>query len=87
MGLGNGTTAYRRALPHREELLEKVENEVIAEAFRARLRDVGGFANVPAPMAMRNDQGFVVYYLFFASQNDAGNRVVEHIFRKHAGRP
>ncbi|MBI3932278.1 MAG: three-Cys-motif partner protein TcmP [Acidobacteria bacterium] len=65
---------------------EKVENEAIAEAFRARLRDVAGFANVPAPMPMRNAQGAVVYYLFFASQKDVANTIVVDIFAKHGAR-
>jgi three-Cys-motif partner protein len=65
---------------------EKVENEAIAEAFRARLREVAGFANVPAPMPMRNAQGAVVYYLFFASHKDVANTIVQDIFRKHGAR-
>lgn len=68
------------------EELEKVENDTIAEAFRERLRAVAGFANVPAPMPMRNDKGAVVYYLFFASQKDVANRIVSDIFRKHGAR-
>ena len=36
---------------------KKAANETVAEAFRQRLRDVAGFANVPAPMPMRNSSG------------------------------
>jgi hypothetical protein len=35
---------------------------------------------------MRNDQGAVVYYLFFASQKDVANRIVSDIFRQHGAR-
>jgi three-Cys-motif partner protein len=62
---------------------EKASNEAIAEAFRKRLEDVAGFAYVPKPMAMRNKKGSVVYYLFFASQNRDGARIVEDIFDRY----
>jgi three-Cys-motif partner protein len=58
----------------------KANNEAVAEVFRQRLRNVAGFANVPKPLAMRNTQGAVVYYLFFASKKDSANRIVEDIF-------
>ncbi len=70
----------------KSEKLEKAENEAVAEAFRRRLRDVAGFAKVPPPMPMRNKQGAVVYYLFFATQKDVANRIVSSIFRKHGTR-
>jgi len=65
---------------------EKVENDVIAEAFRERLQVTAGFANVPQPMPMHIPQGPIVYYLFFASQKDVANKIVKDIFRKHASR-
>jgi three-Cys-motif partner protein len=69
-----------------DEALVKADNEDVAEAFRRRLRDVAGFSNVPKPMAMRNKQGAVVYYLFFASQKAVANNIVEDIFEKYADR-
>ena len=63
--------------------LEKEPNEVIAEGFRKRLVEVAGFKRVPEPMPMRNDQGAVVYYLFFASQVDVAERIVTDIFEKY----
>lgn len=68
------------------EKLQKAENKAVAEAFRRRLQDVAGFVNVPSPMPMRNKQGAVVYYLYFASQKDVANRIVSGIFRKHGTR-
>jgi hypothetical protein len=41
--------------------LDKVENQMVAEAFQKRLRDAAGFPNVPAPMPMRSNRGAVVY--------------------------
>jgi len=64
--------------------LEKQPNETMAEAFRLRLRQVAGFARVPKPMPMRNSKGAIVYYLFFASQNGAGEHIVKDIFEKYA---
>lgn len=65
---------------------EKTDNEAIAEAFRARLRDAAGFEYVPAPMPMRNTKGAVVYYLFFASPNKTGEGIVKEIFETYKHR-
>jgi len=66
--------------------LEKAGNAEVAEVFRRRLRTVAGFANVPEPLAMRNSQGAVVYYLFFASQKPVANQIVADIFATYADR-
>ncbi len=65
---------------------EKQPNEVIAQAFRERLRDVAGFSNVPEPMPMRNTTGAPVYYLYFASQKPVAQGIVTDIFRKYRDR-
>ena len=65
---------------------EKVSIEDVAEAFRARLINVAGFKNVPKPMAMRNTQNAVVYYLFFASQKPVAGNIVKDIFKKYSER-
>ena len=64
--------------------LEKLPNAAIAEAFRRRLESVAGFAFVPTPVAMRNSNNATVYYLYFASHNKVGGRIVGDIFRKYA---
>lgn len=66
--------------------IEKVSNEKIAEAFRKRLREVGGFKHVPKPIAMRNTQNAVVYYLFFASHKPVAEDIVKYIFKKYEDR-
>ncbi len=63
------------------EELEKVSNQRFAEAFRRRLREVAGFKLVPEPLPMRNSKGSIVYYLFFASQKDIAEHIVDYIFR------
>ena len=65
---------------------EKEENEAVAEAFRQRLQSVAGFSRVPQPLPMRNSRRAVVYYLFFASQNAAGERIARDIFDKYRRR-
>lgn len=65
---------------------EKASNEAIAEAFRKRLKDVAGFSNVPKPIAMRNSQNAVVYYLYFASQKPVAAGIVGDIFKKYQDR-
>jgi len=64
-------------------LEEKTTNDQLAAAFRERLRSVAGFECVPEPMPMRNTNKAVVYYLYFASQNHTGARIVSNIFKKH----
>ncbi|MFH1662537.1 MAG: three-Cys-motif partner protein TcmP [Chloroflexota bacterium] len=61
----------------------KEPNKAIAMVFRDRLKDVAGFKNVPEPLPMRNTTNSTMYYLFFASQNDTDNRIVNHIFNKY----
>jgi three-Cys-motif partner protein len=65
---------------------EKASNEVIAEAYRKRLKNFAGFKNVPKPIAMRNTQNAVVYYLFFASQKPIAGSIVKDIFKKYSER-
>ena len=61
----------------------KAHNDVIAEAFRARLRSVAGFAHVPKPIPMRNTKGSIVYFLFFAAQKPTAGKIVAEIFSKY----
>ncbi|MHB0869016.1 MAG: three-Cys-motif partner protein TcmP [Chloroflexota bacterium] len=67
---------------------EKTDNQAVVDAFRKRLQTVAGFKHVPEPIPMRNLQGAVVYYLFFASQKPVAAKIVEYIFHKYrdAGR-
>ena len=62
---------------------KKTDNETVAEAFRNRLNEVAGFKFVPPPLPMRNDQGSTVYYLYFASPNETGARIIKSIFNKY----
>lgn len=62
---------------------EKTSNKTIAEAFRKRLEKKAGFKYVPEPIPMRNTTGATVYYLFFASPNETGGKIVRDIFTKY----
>ena len=62
---------------------EKVSNDIIAEAFRNRLVNKGNFGYVPKPIAMRNTQNAIVYYLFFATQKPVAAKIVTDIFKKY----
>lgn len=63
----------------------KVEdaNTRISEAYRRRLINVAGFGYAPSPLRFVNKLGFTIYYLFFASPNQTGKKIVESIFKKH----
>jgi len=65
------------------DIEHKAGNPVIAQAFRERLLKVAGFAYVAEPLPMRNDNGAVVYYLFFASPSKTGHKIVTYIFSKY----
>ncbi len=67
-------------------LPEKEDNETIAEGFRVRLQKIAGFKFVPKPVPMRNSQGGIVYYLFFASQKLVAGDIIEYIFDKYRSR-
>lgn len=61
---------------------EKQSNEVIAAAFRERLRQAG-FKYVPEPAPMRNSVGAIVYYLFFAAHQQTANKILSEIFGRY----
>jgi three-Cys-motif partner protein len=63
---------------------EKVAgNEALVNAYQQRLQNVAGFQYVPEPLPMRNPNGAIIYYLFFASANATGATIVEYIFNKY----
>lgn len=63
---------------------QKVTNERFAEAFRQRLEKKAGFKFVPTPMPMKiTNSNTVIYYLYFASQKEAGMDIVNDIFNKY----
>jgi three-Cys-motif partner protein len=76
----------QRSLFDDERIAKKTSNETIATAFQERLRDVAGFKFVPKPLPMTNSNGAVVYYLYFASPNKTGAKIVTDIFAKYQGR-
>jgi three-Cys-motif partner protein len=65
------------------EVPQKVSNERFAEAFRQRLIKKAGFKFVPKPMPMKTKNNSVIYYLFFASQKEAGMDIVNEIFNTY----
>ncbi len=69
-----------------DDMQQKAPNRVIGEAFRKRLKNVAGFKYVPEPMPMRNSKGAIIYYLYFASPNRTGDKIVKHIFNKYRNR-
>jgi three-Cys-motif partner protein len=68
-----------------DDLVKAGGNREIVDAFRTRLREVAGFAEVPEPIPMRNSRGADVYYLFFASHNKTGAKIARHVLKAYAG--
>lgn len=75
--------AYTKTPGLFHEIEEKSSNEAVAKAFQNRLKEVAGFAYVPNAIPMRNSAGTTVYYLFFASRNNTGAKIVKDIFDKY----
>jgi three-Cys-motif partner protein len=77
---------YKKVATLFPDLEEKVKrpNEAVVQGFRERLQKVAGFKHVPEPLAMTNNQGAVVYYLFFATHKPVADNIVKDIFKKHA---
>lgn len=68
-----------------EDCEQKINTiKVLVKEYQRRLRNVAGFKYVPDPIPMRNTRGGIVYYLFFASPNQTGAKIVEYIFEKAA---
>ena len=80
------SAAYKKTQDLFGDTEEKATNEDIAEAFRRRLHEVAGFSDVPPPMPMRNSKDAVVYYLYFASPNKTGAKIVTEIFDRYRSR-
>ena len=59
------------------------DNDTIARAFQQRLKEVAGFKHVPEPLPMKNSKGNTIHYLFFASQNTTGDKIVKDIFKRY----
>jgi three-Cys-motif partner protein len=65
------------------DMEEKAADQEIAAAYRNRLKKTAGFKYVPEPIPMKNQKGVVIYYLFFASHNETGNKIAKAIFQKY----
>jgi len=63
---------------------EKEVNLSIADKFRDRLIKVAGFKYVSRPLAMRNSNNSIIYYLFFASQKPVAKKIIDYIFDKYS---
>jgi three-Cys-motif partner protein len=81
------TVAYRPVTNLFGETVEfKENNNTIALAFKERLINVAGFKYVPDPIPMRNSNRAIIYYLFFASQQQVAHDIMKDIFDKYRNR-
>lgn len=86
-----GDESWREAAYAKQEGLwdtfeEKTSNQAMVKAFRNRLKTIAGFGYVPEPLPMRNTKGATIYYLFFASPNETGGKIVKEIFDTYKNR-
>jgi len=75
--------AYKKRQGLFGEMLEKTRNEDMAVAYRKRLREVAGFEYVSEALPMKNSKKAVIYYLYFASQDEIGYKVAKEILDKY----
>ncbi|HSW56776.1 MAG TPA: three-Cys-motif partner protein TcmP [Dehalococcoidales bacterium] len=64
----------------------KKGNTPVAESFRKRLETAAGFKFALKPVPMKNKQGATIYYLYFATQDKTGAKIVDEIFDKYRAR-
>jgi three-Cys-motif partner protein len=64
------------------DLTEKQSNETLAKAFAERLHKVAGFKYVVEPLPVKIETGQIVYYLYFASNNDKAYKIASSIFKR-----
>ena len=50
---------------------------------KERLQKAAGFKFVPEPLLMRNSKGGPLFFLFFASHDETGKKIVTDIFNKY----
>jgi len=59
-------------------------NIKLGDWFRKeRLEKAAGFRFVPEPVLMRNSKGGPLFFLFFATYSETGNKIVSDIFNKY----
>jgi three-Cys-motif partner protein len=59
-------------------------NIKLGEWFKGeRLEKAAGFRYVPDPILMRNSKGGPLFFLFFASHNETGKKIVSDIFSRY----
>lgn len=60
--------------------------KLVTSAFKERLLEAARFEYVPEPIPMRNTKSSILYFLFFASNNKTGNKILTDIFDKYRDR-
>ncbi len=70
--------------PYRIKIVDS--NIKLGDWFRVeRLKKAAGFEFVPEPVLMRNSKSGPLFFLFFATYNETGSKIVSEIFDKYRG--
>lgn len=77
-------SAYSTILSKQQYIKRHLYIDAFAGAGVHISKHTGDF--VPTPMPMRNSRGAIVYYLFFASPNKTGGKIIADIFKKYKNR-
>lgn len=66
---------------------EKQSIDALLVAFAARLKTVASFGHVSKPLAMRNNEGAIVYHLLFVTQHPLALKIANGVLKPyHQGR-
>jgi three-Cys-motif partner protein len=79
--------AYTQTTDLFGEIVNQKQNiKTVTSAFREQLAKIANFTFVPEPIPMRNSRRGLLYFIFFASNNKTGNKIVTDIFKKYRDR-
>jgi three-Cys-motif partner protein len=84
-----GSEGWKEVLYRQEpglfgEVTERESEDKLVHEYCRRLHDVAGFKYVADFLPVRNSKNATMYYLLFASNSQAGTKIVGDIFKKWA---
>jgi three-Cys-motif partner protein len=77
------TVAYAPQATLFGDVQAKQSIDGLLAAFADRLKKVAGFRHVSAPLAMRNNEGAIVYHLLFVTQYDLALRIANDVLKPY----
>jgi three-Cys-motif partner protein len=64
-------------------LKSKTQNRMVTDSYIERLKEVAGFKYVPRPSSMKTTKNSDIYYLIFASHNEAAGKIMSYVMQNY----